>query len=102
MNGTTAEHVLDAAGITLNKQVIPDDPLPPLKPSGIRLGTPAATARGMGLPEMQQLGSLMLRAMKGADDQPLLAKLREETKALCEQFPVPGVERDVVGKQAAA
>jgi len=91
INGTVAEHALDAAGITLNKQMIPDDPNPPLKPSGIRLGTPAATARGMGEAEMKQLGSLMLRALRASEDIASLAKLREETKTLCNRFPVPGL-----------
>lgn len=91
VSGDAAEKALDAAGITLNKQVIPDDPNPPMKPSGIRLGTPAATARGMGDAEMKQLGDLMLRALKAATDPAALAKLREETKAICKRFPVPGV-----------
>jgi glycine hydroxymethyltransferase len=89
--GNVAETVLDAAGITLNKQVVPDDPNPPLKPSGIRLGTPAATARTMGEAEMKQLGGLILRALKAHADPAALSKLREETKALCNRFPVPGV-----------
>ena len=102
LTGNIAEHVLDEAGITLNKQVIPDDPLPPLKPSGIRLGTPAATARGMGETEMKQLGSIMLRAMRASDDKAALAKLREETRILCEGFPVPGVKLDKVARSVAA
>ncbi len=92
INGQIAEVALDHIGITLNKNVIPDDPLPPMKPSGIRLGTPAATARGMGIADMQQLGSLMVRALRAHDDAAALAKLREETKALCNRFPVPGLE----------
>jgi glycine hydroxymethyltransferase len=94
LTGDVAEKALDEAGITLNKQVIPDDPKPPLKPSGIRLGTPAATARGMGEAEMKQLGDLMLRALRAADDPATLHKLREETKAVCKRFPVPGVTAD--------
>lgn len=91
VNGTAAEIALDAAGITLNKQMIPDDPNPPLKPSGIRLGTPAATARGMGETEMKQLGDIMLRVLRSHDNQAVLAGLRQETKAICAKFPVPGV-----------
>ncbi len=94
LSGDIAEKALDAAGITLNKQMIPDDPLPPLKPSGIRLGTPAATARDMGENEMKQLGGLMLRTLRAADNAATLAKLREETKAICDRFPVPGVTKD--------
>jgi glycine hydroxymethyltransferase len=94
ITGDVAEKALDEAGITLNKQVIPDDPKPPMKPSGIRLGTPAATARGMGEAEMKQLGDLMLRALRAVDDPATLHKLREETKAVCKRFPVPGVTAD--------
>jgi glycine hydroxymethyltransferase len=102
MTGNIAEHVLDEAGITLNKQMIPDEPLSPMKPSGIRLGTPAATARGMGETEMKQLGSIMLRAMHTAEDKATLAKLREETRQLCSKFPVPGVALDKPTRSAAA
>lgn len=104
INGAVAEKALDEAGITLNKQIIPDDPLPPLKPSGIRLGTPAATARGMGETEMKQLGDLILRGLRAHDDPAALHKLREETKAICNRFPVPGVtaERPFVKAKSAA
>jgi glycine hydroxymethyltransferase len=104
LTGDVAEKALDEAGITLNKQVVPDDPNPPLKPSGIRLGTPAATARGMGENEMKQLGDIMLRALHAANDMTALHKLREETKAICKRFPVPGVTADrpfAKGKAAA-
>ncbi|MGE3623430.1 MAG: serine hydroxymethyltransferase, partial [Bdellovibrionales bacterium] len=94
MTGDVAEKALDEAGITLNKQVVPDDPNPPLKPSGIRLGTPAATARNMGEKEMQQLGDLILRVLRSANDTAALHKLRDETKAICARFPVPGVTAD--------
>jgi glycine hydroxymethyltransferase len=94
--GNIAETALDAAGITLNKQIVPDDPNPPMKPSGIRMGTPAATARGMGEAEMKQLGDLMLRALRMTDDAAGLTKLREETKVLCKRFPVPGIILDDV------
>lgn len=102
INGTEAEHALDAAGITLNKQVVPDDPNPPLKPSGIRFGTPAATARGMGEAEMKLLGDIMIRALRAHNDPATLAKLREETRAICARFPVPGVIRDHKSRSAAA
>lgn len=102
INGTVSETVLDAAGITLNKQIIPDDPNPPMKPSGIRLGTPAATARNMGADEMKQLASLMLRALRAPEDAAGLAKLREETKEMCSRFPVPGVINEVARKSVGA
>jgi glycine hydroxymethyltransferase len=102
LTGNIAETTLDAAGITLNKQMIPDDPLPPLKPSGIRLGTPAATARGMGEPEMKQLAGLMIRALRASEDTTTLTKLRDETRAICNRFPVPGVTRNKDAHSAAA
>ncbi|HUY68755.1 MAG TPA: serine hydroxymethyltransferase [Alphaproteobacteria bacterium] len=103
LSGDIAEKALDEAGITLNKQIIPDDPNPPMKPSGIRLGTPAATARGMGEAEMKQLGDIMLRTLRAANDPAALAKLREETKTICQRFPVPGVTGDnPLGRKAAA
>ena len=92
ITGDIAEKALDKAGITLNKNVTPDDPNPPMKPSGIRFGTPAATARGMGEAEMKQLATIMLQVLRAPTDEALLAKLREETRALCKRFPVPGIE----------
>jgi glycine hydroxymethyltransferase len=94
ITGDIAEKALDKAGITLNKNVIPDDPNPPMKPSGIRFGTPAATARGMGEPEMKKLADIMLQTLRAPGDDALLAKLRGETKAICARFPVPGLTSD--------
>lgn len=94
ISGDVAETALDKAGITLNKNVIPDDPNPPMKPSGIRFGTPAPTSRGMLEPEMNVLANVMLQVLRNPTDQALLAKLREETKAMCSRFPVPGVTKD--------
>jgi len=80
-------------GITLNKNVIADDPRKPLDPSGIRLGTPAATTRGMREAEMDELVRLMLKAVANRNDDKALATLREEVCSLCRQFPVPGIDR---------
>jgi glycine hydroxymethyltransferase len=93
ISGDIAETALDKAGITLNKNVIPDDPNPPMKPSGIRFGTPAATARGMGEAEMKLLAAIMLQVLRAPADEALLMKLREETRAICKRFPVPGLEQ---------
>jgi glycine hydroxymethyltransferase len=91
INGAQAEKALDHAGITTNKQVIPDDPNPPLKPSGVRLGTPAATTRGMKEGEMKALARVMVEAMKNHGDARRLEALRQETRVLCSRFPVPGL-----------
>lgn len=91
LDGTEAEQTLDAAGITTNKQIIPDDPRPPLRPSGVRLGTPAATTRGMKEPEMERLAELMIAALRAPEDERKLMQLRAETNDLCLRFPVPGL-----------
>jgi glycine hydroxymethyltransferase len=91
INGRVAEETLDAISITTNKQVIPDDPNPPLKPSGIRLGTPAATTRGMKEAEMQQLARWIVSALRSHDDAAALAGLKKEVEDMCGQFPVPGI-----------
>jgi glycine hydroxymethyltransferase len=91
LDGAVAERVLDAAGITTNKQIIPDDPRPPLRPSGVRLGTPAATTRGMGEEEMRRLATLMVSALRAADDPAALARLKAECAEMCRSFPVPGI-----------
>ena len=92
INGRVAEETLDAVSITTNKQVIPDDPNPPLRPSGIRLGTPAATTRGMNEPEMRQLAQWITKALKSHEDAAALQSIREEVERLCRQLPVPGIQ----------
>lgn len=92
INGTEAEHILDAISISTNKQIIPDDPNPPLKPSGIRIGTPAATTRGMKEAEMKKLASFMIRALKNKDSESEIAKIKSEVEEMCLQFKVPGIE----------
>jgi glycine hydroxymethyltransferase len=90
LDGKVAEERLDQIGITTNKQIIPDDPNPPLRPSGVRLGTPAATTRGMRPEHMRLLADWMLRALRGnASDQ--ITALRREVREFCSEFPVPGV-----------
>jgi glycine hydroxymethyltransferase len=94
IDGRRAERTLDEVAITTNKQVIPDDPNPPLRPSGVRIGTPAATTRGMREPEMAALGASIVAALRARDDPVALASLRAEVEALCEGFPVPGIDSD--------
>ena len=91
IDGRVSERTLDEIAITCNKQVIPDDPNPPLRPSGIRLGTPAATSRGMLESEMEALGSFMLEALRKPDDQARLGKLKSDVQELCATFPAPGL-----------
>ncbi len=91
LDGKQAEKILDAVSITTNKQIIPDDPNPPLRPSGIRLGTPAATTRGMKEPEMVKIASWISRALTGAQDEKLLRATRRDVEKLCLKYPVPGM-----------
>jgi glycine hydroxymethyltransferase len=91
VDGRMAERALDRVGITTNKQVIPDDPNPPLRPSGIRLGTPAATTRGMGVDEMRRIAGWMLEALAARDDPDKTAAIAAEVEALCAGFPVPAL-----------
>jgi len=91
IDGRLAERTLDQVGITTNKQVIPDDPRPPLRPSGIRLGTPAATARGMGAHEMRTIGGWLLEALRDRADAARLGALEAAVEGLCARFRVPGL-----------
>ena len=91
LDGRKAERTLDKVSITTNKQIIPDDPNPPLRPSGIRIGTPAATTRGMDASDMAKIAGWIMEALRAADDDARLAALREEVEAFCLRFPVPGI-----------
>jgi len=88
MFGSEAEKALGVAGITVNKNAIPFDQNPPLKPSGIRLGTPAMTTRGMQEAEMKQISHWIVRALEVRNDDAALTKIRNEVFELCEQFPL--------------
>lgn len=92
MDGRRAEQVLDRIGIATNKQIIPDDPNPPMRPSGVRLGTPACATRGMDTPEMHHVADWIVRALRAPDDEGLLGRLAIEVKELAVRFPVPGIE----------
>ncbi|MCL4357522.1 serine hydroxymethyltransferase [Patescibacteria group bacterium] len=88
-DGSVAELTLDRIGLTLNKNVIPDDPLPPYKPSGIRLGTPAVTTRGLKEEHMDQIAKWISLALKRRNSETDLDKLGKEVKQLATQFPLP-------------
>ncbi len=89
VGGKVAEEVLDKCGITVNKNMIPYDERKPMDPSGIRIGTPALTTRGMGAAEMKRVAQWMFRALKSPDDARLHTKILGEVFDMCEQFPVP-------------
>ncbi len=89
IDGKVAEEALDKIGLTLNKNAIPDDTLPPFKPSGIRLGTPAITTRGMKTEHMAQVADWMKQAIDARADDKKLDSLKNEVKEFCKQFPLP-------------
>jgi glycine hydroxymethyltransferase len=88
--GKIAEQALDRCGITINKNMIPFDARKPMDPSGIRIGTPALTTRGMGCDEMRKIGGWILEVLRSPDDEQLTQRIRGEVLELCGQFPVPG------------
>ena len=89
LGGKRAEAVLDTCGITVNKNMIPYDERKPMDPSGIRIGTPALTTRGMGVAEMKRIAGWVLAALASPDDQRLHARIRGEVGEVCQNFPVP-------------
>lgn len=91
LNGQRAQDLLDEVGITTNKQVVPDDPLPPMKGSGIRVGTPAATSRNMGVEDMKKIANWMVEVLSQPDNAEVKARVRQQVLSFCRQFPVPGI-----------
>jgi glycine hydroxymethyltransferase len=88
--GRQAEQALDRCGITVNKNMVPFDPRKPMDPSGIRIGTPALTTRGMGCDEMRRIGGWILDVLRSPDDEAILQRIGGQVAELCRQFPVPG------------
>jgi glycine hydroxymethyltransferase len=86
LTGKVAQDVLDRAGITLNKNTIPNDPRSPFVTSGLRIGTPAVTTAGMGEAEMAEIASLIGRALRHHDDDGALAEIRDQVNTLCSKF----------------
>lgn len=93
LGGKQAEQVLGNCGITVNMNMIPFDTRKPMDPSGIRIGTPAITTRGMGQDEMKDIGKWIAKALRSPEDHRLHTNLRESIKKLCESFPVPAEVR---------
>ncbi len=90
VTGKAAQEALDAAGITCNKNAIPNDPEKPFVTSGLRLGTAAVTTAGMGVGEMREIASLMARVLRAVDDAGVAAEVRDQANRLCSKFtPYP-------------
>jgi len=89
ITGAQAQRALDHAGITVNKNAIPDDPQPPMKTSGIRIGTPAVTTRGMCEPEMARIGAWIAEVLEDVADTARQERIADEVRELCQGFPVP-------------
>jgi len=87
LTGKEAQAVLDDAGITLNKNTVPDDPRSPFVTSGVRIGTPSVTTQGMGADEMPVIADLIARTLRHRGDPAAVAEVRSEVASLCERFP---------------
>lgn len=91
VDGRQAEDVLDKVGISVSRSTIPNDPNPPLKPSGLRLGTPAVTTRGMAEAEMRRIAGLIDSAIQYRNEPEKLTVIKKEVAEICAAFPAPGV-----------
>jgi len=88
INGAEAQEVLEQAGITVNKNSIPFDPLPPGKASGIRIGTPAVSTRFMGTDEMRVIASMIAKVLTSPHDERIITQTRAQVVELCDRFPL--------------
>jgi glycine hydroxymethyltransferase len=98
IGGKIAEKTLDHCGITVNMNMIPFDTRKPMDPSGIRIGSPALTTRGMGVSEFQQIGHWIATALRSHDNQDALARIRADVQSMAQSFPVPA-DRCLTGAQ---
>jgi len=92
LQGRAATTTLDRCGLTVNQNAIPFDPAKPFNPSGIRLGTPSVTSRGINDDDMRQIARWIDRALRNPEDDSVVAQIREETRAFARQFPLPGLD----------
>jgi glycine hydroxymethyltransferase len=92
VTGKVAENILDEAGITVNKNTVPNEKRSPFVTSGIRIGTPALTTRGMSEKEMRQIGIWIAQILKDAENEGLRMKIRNEVKEMCSHFPLYGLK----------
>ncbi|OGG87311.1 serine hydroxymethyltransferase [Candidatus Kuenenbacteria bacterium RIFCSPHIGHO2_02_FULL_39_13] len=93
LTGREAEKALEQVGISVNRSTIPNDPNPPMNPSGIRLGTPALTSRGMGISEVKKIAQLINWTIKNRGNKSQLKKIKSQITSLCKKFPVPGINK---------
>ncbi len=91
VTGKVASKALDRAGIVTNYNAIPNDPRKPFDPSGLRIGTPAVTSRGMNAPEMRRIAKLIDEVVAAPGDESLIARVSGEVKEMCRAFPAPGL-----------
>ncbi len=98
LTGAQAEEILESAGITVNKNAIPFDTKPPRVTSGIRIGTPGVTTRGLGESEMELIGNFIADLLDNPDDKSLRRKIRLEIKELCEKFPLYAEQQKIVNE----
>ena len=92
ITGRQAEEALGKVHITLNRNTIPYDPKPPRVTSGVRIGTPSVTSRGMGADEMREIGRLIIRTLQNAKDEAALSEVADDVLQLTSRFPVPGID----------
>jgi glycine hydroxymethyltransferase len=95
ITGTDAEKALDRAGITVNKNSIPFDPLPPMKGGGIRLGSPSVTTRGLREPEMQEVGDWVADVLEHMGDATVEQDVRKQVAELAGRFPIYAARMNV-------
>jgi len=94
ISGRKAERRLEAAGITVNKNAIPNDQRPPMQTSGIRLGTPAVSTRGFGVDDMKQIGQWIADIVHNPEDDALIARIGKSVHEMATSYPLPGVQTD--------